>query len=316
MESFGIRTLLIDTLNHGTLKLFEGRVMVHYFFLTAVLYVTFIIFFKERQMNLCSSHAFFMTVGVLFFVAEAIVAKNNKLIVEFFSPIMEGNRGYKEAVVHSTLNMVGLTFVCLGISLILAHKWRTGQPLWSGSLHAYTGAIALVLISAQVIMAYCTKRDQSSLADSVSDGPVQESERYTNRLSERKKHNWRVRHFKVPSFHRELGLIVWDTLILALLLGIQAYLKGGSSIVPQSQRSGLRGSPASNSFTLASGRADTAGVLASVFIVTTWLIVHIQSLRSKRAKDAFLKRQALEMQELRNSISEGNKDVGNGRESK
>ena len=120
--------------------------------------------------------------------------------------------------VHSTCQIIGSSFLGLGMIFIFSHKAEIGKSLFPETLHSYIGTFCFFIIIIQIFSGF------------------------------EKVENLQRTNTKSRRWHGDLGALLWDCLILALLTGI------------------CKTVDYDNLFSL----------IAEISIIIVWVIVHIQ----------------------------------------
>jgi hypothetical protein len=196
LKQYGaLRSTLIDSIFKQIPRSgFELNVVFHTVNVVCTIIVIISIFATARKLTLFTLHPVCMTVGTLLFLAEGIVSYRNSSLLDFLSPIMQHNKKVKVRAIHHSLQTAGAVFISLGMLFIISHKMENEKTILPSSPHSILGTVALLLIVVQVVTGH-------------------------EKLAQLENGNRRVRRW-----HGDLGLLVWDTLSVTILLGLLCYL--------------------------------------------------------------------------------------------
>lgn len=211
-----------------TNRFLENNSLFHSILCVAALFVIIATYAEARNLTLFSFHPVCMSIGTLIFLAEGIVTYRNKKLAEILSPIMSHSSRIKYRSLHSSLQVIGSSFLALGLLFILSHKAKWKKSIVPGTIHSYLGSICLGLIILQVFTGY---------------------EKVENLV----KNNTKSRRW-----HGDLGLALWDCLILTCLTGCLSYFMFFSVF----------------------------NLITELLIICVWIMVHAQV---KRRADEFSK---------------------------
>ena len=183
-------------------QILKNKYSIHVLLLFTVIYTIIQVFLITRQLTVFAFHPILLTVGLLIFFAEGIlVKKNERMLVDFLSPIMSGRRHKKTRTLHWVLQMTGTIFVGLGISFIVMHKIELGKSIIPMTLHSLIGSIGLMLIIFQV---FSGNRKVEALDES---------------------------NVKIYSWHGDLGLLTLDVMMIASILGVIKFLDSFGTVI-------------------------------------------------------------------------------------
>jgi len=227
---------------HG---IFEQNVFFHSFVVFNIVLIVFAIFGQLRALVLFSFHPILMSVGCLVFIAQAIVAQSNTTLVDLLGPLMQHSKKTKIRAIHQNLNMIGAFFLFIGLLFMFANKFIQGKSIVPQTIHAVFGWVSLILVSAQ---GYFGMKKMETIADPRSP--------------------------KAYKFHGDLGLLTWDLLCLAVILGMLEFL----------------------TFSL-------FHLLVETSVVCMWWIVHLQA-KKKNNEDP-----SQDLQELQSMINSPEREV-------
>jgi Eukaryotic cytochrome b561 len=171
-------------------RIFENNMFFHYIIVLSALLVIIAVFAHIRNLTLFSLHPVCMSVGVLIFLAEGIVTYRNKKLAECLSPIMQHSARMKVRSLHSSLQVIGSSFLSLGMLFIFSHKAKWKKSMIPGSLHSYAGTFCALLVVVQIFSGY------------------------------EKVENLEKSNIKSRRWHGDLGLLLWDCLIFCCLTGM------------------------------------------------------------------------------------------------
>lgn len=184
------QTKVLEPITVFTGRMLENNMFFHYIIVTSALLVIIAVFAHVRNLTLFSLHPVCMAMGVLIFLAEGIVTYRNKKLAECLSPIMQHSARMKVRSLHSSLQVIGSSFVGLGFMFILSHKAKLEKNIIPSTIHAYFGTFCALLIVIQIFSGY---------------EKVENLEKF---------------NLKSRRWHGDLGLLLWDFLILSCLSGL------------------------------------------------------------------------------------------------
>ena len=208
--------------------------LVHYFLLASCVSVMVAIFTVTCKINLFSLYPVFLTIGVFLFIAEGLIVARNKILINFFSPIMQSSQKRKLRNLHATLQITSSAFLFLGLVSILTHKVEIGKSLFPMTTHSLVGTVALAAV---VTLVWAGRIKMATME---------------------------ISNTKVMKWHGDLGLLVFDLLVLSSLLGILSFF--GSVETP-------------------SGKSPP-WLVPVAFILTSWLLVYTQVYNREIIPDA------------------------------
>ena len=190
------RQKVLDTLSDTIpiLSSLDTSPMYHLLVITATIFITIAVFARVKGITLFSIHPLCMTVGTIIFICEGIVAYRSRALVETLSPIMQHSKRVKVRVLHQTLQMIGTSFLGLGLLFIIAHKAEYKKSIMPQTIHSSIGIIAISLIIVQIIIGNqkITHLDRSNT--------------------------------KIKRWHGDCGLLVWDLLCITMITGLLEFL--------------------------------------------------------------------------------------------
>jgi cytochrome b561 len=158
------------------------------------MFITIAVFARVRGITIFSIHPLCMTVGTIIFICEGIVAYRSRALVETLSPIMQHSKRVKVRTLHQTLQMIGTSFLGLGLLFIVAHKAEYKKSIMPQTIHSSIGIIAISLIVVQIIIG-------------------------NQKISHLDRSNT-----KIKRWHGDCGLLVWDLLCITLITGLIEFL--------------------------------------------------------------------------------------------
>jgi hypothetical protein len=132
---------------------FSGHVLAF----VATLTVTFAVF-REHGASHFSWHPTLMSVGVLCFMTESVMAINSPAAWFAFSKSTRGPTTEGLLKLRQGLQVVSLLFVWAGVASVVSFKRETNRTLEPQSLHAWGGIVAVVCITAYTVcgqIRYC-----------------------------------------------------------------------------------------------------------------------------------------------------------------
>lgn len=194
----------------------------------ATLFVIISVFAQIRKLTLFSLHPVCMSIGTLMFLAEGIVTYRNKKLGELLSPIMSHSSRIKYRSLHTAMQTIGSSFLVLGLLFIFSHKAKSKKSIVPQTIHSYLGSLCVVIILIQVFSGY-------------------------EKVEMLEKNNTKSRRW-----HGDLGLLLWDVLILSCLSGMVSFL------------------PFFNLFNM----------ISELLVIVVWMMVHSQV---KRRVDEYAK---------------------------
>ena len=149
----------------------------------------------QRDLSLFSFHVILMVAGCLFF-SQALVLKDDKVLITLFVDLMRGSRLHKARMLHAALSIIGASLILLGFGFIICNKLYNGFSVFPASLHGLIGVVAILLVG------------------------------YQSQIGVRKLHNLEGRTPEQRSFryHGSLGLLLYDFCTLAMISGVCKFL--------------------------------------------------------------------------------------------
>ena len=196
------RSKLVDALSSSDIPLIGHRLatyldmpaVFHLLVIVTAVFITIAVFAKIRGITLFSIHPLCMTIGTIIFIAEGIVAYRSRALVETLAPIMQHSKRVKVRVLHQTLQMVGSSFLGLGLLFVVAHKTEYKKSIMPQTIHSSIGIIAISLIILQIVVGNqkITHLDRSNT--------------------------------KIKRWHGDCGLLVWDLLCITLITGLLEFV--------------------------------------------------------------------------------------------
>jgi hypothetical protein len=184
----------IPVIGHKLATYIDMPAVFHLLVITTTIFIVIAVFAKIRGITLFSIHPLCMTVGTIIFIAEGIVAYRSRALVETLAPIMQHSKRVKVRALHQTLQMVGSSFLGLGLLFIVAHKTEYKKSIMPKTIHSSIGIIAISLIIVQIV---------------VGNQKITHLDR-----SNTKSQRW----------HGDCGLLVWDLLCITLITGLLEFL--------------------------------------------------------------------------------------------
>jgi hypothetical protein len=172
----------------------ENKALPHVLCIISVVSFISSIFSATRRLTLFSLHPVLICIGIFLFLGEGIILSKNRLLFEWFEPIMSGSRKRKLRNLHMSLQIIGTFFIVSGVIFILIHKIEMGKSLIPMTFHSIFGSLGLLLIMIQAISGF------------------------------RKMDNFKVSNFKIHRWHGDIGLLTWDVCILACVLGVFSFM--------------------------------------------------------------------------------------------
>lgn len=156
-----------------------------------------------------------MTCGILLFMAEAIITFRNRQLLETVSPIMQHSKRTKVSevsttlcvtvmqghTIHSTLNVLAVSFILAGLAFISWNKVLIKHSLIPNTLHALFGCLSILFLLLQVYLGYEKLR-------------AMEEE-----------------HNKILRWHGDFGLMLWDTCMVTMCLGVAQFFIFGYALL-------------------------------------------------------------------------------------
>lgn len=232
LRNYGIQRQkrVLEPIAMLTNRYLENNSLFHMTLCAATLFIIIATYAQARNLTLFSFHPVCMSIGTLIFLAEGIVTYRNKKLAELLSPIMSHSSRIKYRSLHSSLQIIGSSFLGLGLLFILSHKAKWKKSIFPGTIHSYIGLICLSVIVLQAFAGF-------------------------EKVENLEKNNTKSRRW-----HGDLGLALWDCLILTILTGCLSYF---------------------NFFSL-------FNVLTELLVIVVWIMVHAQV---KRRIDEYTKDQ-------------------------
>ena len=187
---------LLQVLGPASSTVLESTALFHTLVFFTTLMIVIAIFAQTRRISLFSFHPVLMTLGVLSFFAQGIVAYKNKSLLEIFGPIMQHNKRIKVRVIHQSLQLLGTGFVGMGLLFIFANKAMEKKTIFPHTLHSLFGTLAILLIAIQGASGMQKMAQIESKPTAV----------------------------KIRRWHGDSGLLLWDLLCITMLLGMLEFL--------------------------------------------------------------------------------------------
>lgn len=199
----GQLTQALRTISHERARLIdkvrflltEHVIVFHGILIAGTIGTIICIYAQIKSLTLFSMHPLCMTIGTLIFIAEGVAAYRNRILVETFSPIMAHSLRAKNRSIHQMLHIIGGTFLGFGMLFIVANKIEYKKTILPHTLHALAGTVALGLVIAQIVVGH-------------------------QKIDILERQNTKTRRW-----HGDLGLLTWDALCIALVLGLAEFLR-------------------------------------------------------------------------------------------
>jgi len=190
------RTKLVELLQKYLSSVhWHNPVLVHVLLISTTLVIICSIYAHARAVTLFSFHPVFMTIGSILFAGEGIIAYRNGVLLDTFSPIMQHNKITKVRAIHQSCQILGASFLFLGLMFIFANKVEFNQLLIPNSVHSITGSILILLIVAQVIS------------------------------GDQKLNSYLRSNMTIRRWHGDFGLLIYDLMCITCILGMYEYLQ-------------------------------------------------------------------------------------------
>lgn len=270
------------------ISLLEKRYILQILLLFTVSTTTISVLIQDSHSFLFLLHPILMLIGVVLFISNGVIMYRDGLFYELLSPIMESNKLVKIRTIHLIVNYVGLLFIYTSVAAILLSKIHNSNSVGhSNSVvsHSKYSSGTLVDRSDTRMDSFKSSYNITPRANTQSVSQNYNQNHNNNHsysynysltaliptsihsvlgviciviltiqviVGQNKYNHLTMSNKKSARYHKELGLILWDLLVVTMITGMLSFLQ--------------------YTFT---------NLLIVVTVVITWLSVHLQMFKSE-----------------------------------